>query len=96
MWPDGLPPPGAAIARPQAAFDGQFYCRAVDCPALAPAEPISMYPAPWTPLHPALIPAPHPTRPVYLVNPSGEFAALWPKDVTIPLLSDAVSRAVKE
>lgn len=33
---------------------------------------------------------------VYLVNPSGEFAALWPKDVTIPLLSDAVSRAVKE
>ncbi|KAL4432191.1 hypothetical protein ABPG77_005953 [Micractinium sp. CCAP 211/92] len=33
---------------------------------------------------------------VYLVNPSGEFAALWPKDVTTPLLSDAVSRAVKD
>ncbi|KAL4855670.1 SCO2-like protein [Chlorella vulgaris] len=33
---------------------------------------------------------------VYLVTPSGEFARLWPKDVPLPLLSDAVSRAVKE
>jgi hypothetical protein len=33
---------------------------------------------------------------VYLVAPSGEFARLWPKDAPLPLLSDAVSRAVKE
>ena len=33
---------------------------------------------------------------VYLVAPNGEFARLWPKDVSIALLSDAVARAVKE
>ncbi|PRW32488.1 SCO1-like protein mitochondrial [Chlorella sorokiniana] len=33
---------------------------------------------------------------VYLIAPNGEFAKLWPKDVSIALLSDAVARAVKE
>jgi hypothetical protein len=33
---------------------------------------------------------------VYLVSPNGQFSHLWPKEVTLPLLADAVSRAVKE
>ncbi|EFN54634.1 hypothetical protein CHLNCDRAFT_52944 [Chlorella variabilis] len=33
---------------------------------------------------------------VYLVAPNGEFSKLWPKEVPLALLSDAVCRAVKD
>lgn len=66
----------------------------VRCHSVQPARP-SVVPAAHRPPPTALF-LTLPSPPVYLVNPSGEFAALWPKDVTIPLLSDAVSRAVKD